>query len=339
MAEFVSVSIIIVSKNDSKNLEACLWHLNKQDYPKSQIEILVIDGGSTDNSRLVAKKFNANFIDGGYSNNQEARRYIGYQLAKNKILLYLDTDNFLVMQNVLKSILKVFDDSEVACSFTRWYGYTRKLNLVDRYFALLGGNDPVAYYLGKNDRCSYGEFNLPRGATLIKQAHGVDYVKFDIENLPTIGCNGFAVRKTVFDKLELKSPLNFYHTDVHVDLISKNPNLIYAIVGSEIVHASGLSLMRCIKKRISYKSIHSNDFSKFRRYKVFNKDKKEDIVRLIFVNMLVLTVAPLILFSIYKIIRTGKYEWIMHSLMTTGMVFGYSISIVKNFFNKLRSNK
>jgi len=45
------------------------------------------------------------------------------------------------------------------------------------------------------------------------------------------------------------------------------------------------------------------------------------------------------LYSIYKIIRTGKYEWIMHSLMTTGMVLGYSISIVKNFFNKLLSNK
>lgn len=49
------VSIVVPTRNEAATIEACLDALRKQDYPADQLEILVVDGLSTDDTReLVA---------------------------------------------------------------------------------------------------------------------------------------------------------------------------------------------------------------------------------------------------------------------------------------------
>ena len=51
-----SVSIVVITYNEEKNISGCLSSLLKVDYPKNKYEILVIDA-STDKTFDIASKF------------------------------------------------------------------------------------------------------------------------------------------------------------------------------------------------------------------------------------------------------------------------------------------
>jgi glycosyltransferase involved in cell wall biosynthesis len=51
------VSFIIPTYNSEKYLPLCLESIKKQDYPQDRYETFVIDGGSTDGTLSIAKKY------------------------------------------------------------------------------------------------------------------------------------------------------------------------------------------------------------------------------------------------------------------------------------------
>lgn len=51
------ISIIIPCKNEEKYIGECLNSVVKNDYPKEDIEIFIIDGMSNDNTRIIAEKY------------------------------------------------------------------------------------------------------------------------------------------------------------------------------------------------------------------------------------------------------------------------------------------
>jgi len=62
MKEFFNppkVSIIVPVRNEERYIQETLQHLIKQTYPKNNFEILVIEGMSTDGTREIVKKFEA----------------------------------------------------------------------------------------------------------------------------------------------------------------------------------------------------------------------------------------------------------------------------------------
>ncbi|GAF86581.1 unnamed protein product, partial [marine sediment metagenome] len=51
----MKVSIIIPTYNEEKRLPACLDSISRLDYSKEDIEVIVVDNGSTDGTREIAK--------------------------------------------------------------------------------------------------------------------------------------------------------------------------------------------------------------------------------------------------------------------------------------------
>jgi succinoglycan biosynthesis protein ExoA len=51
------VSIVVAVRNEERHIGACLDALLAQDYPRDRLEILVMDGGSTDRTREMAASF------------------------------------------------------------------------------------------------------------------------------------------------------------------------------------------------------------------------------------------------------------------------------------------
>ncbi|MBE0517438.1 MAG: glycosyltransferase [Methanophagales archaeon] len=46
----VEVSIIIPTKNNGDIIEKCLSSIENLDYPKEELEVIIVDGHSTDNT-------------------------------------------------------------------------------------------------------------------------------------------------------------------------------------------------------------------------------------------------------------------------------------------------
>lgn len=327
------ISVVIVSKDAAHNLEICLKHISTQ-VDVCDVEILVVDGGSKDDSKLVAETYGARFINGGFEENQEARRYIGSQLANGDVIAFIDTDNFLTSNTWFKEMLLPFTNPDVMCSFTKWYGVSKSMSPLDQYYGLVGGNDPICYYLGKNDRVEYLTSGLPSGASLVSEWPSYNLVNFNRKKLPTIGANGFLIRKNYLSHLDISDPNEFLHTDIHVNLLAKFPHALYAIVEADIHHVTGETISRSIKKRINYKNKHMVELASYRTYRVFDATSTRDIVRLLWSVLAALTFVEPLMRALIGYVRTRNLYWFYHLVVFPLMVIAYATSTVTSFARK-----
>ena len=97
------ISIIIATFNSEKTLTRTLNSIKKQTYPKKNIEVLIVDGGSTDATRIIAKKYHCQIIANPKTELIFAKQ-IGLTKAKGKYLIYLDSDE--VLENSSSLMLK-----------------------------------------------------------------------------------------------------------------------------------------------------------------------------------------------------------------------------------------
>jgi len=97
------VSIVIPAYNGSKYLKASVESVLAQDYPN--IELLVLDDGSTDNTVEILKSYGQSFYWETHENmGQAATLNKGWEMAKGEILSYLSVDDLLEQNAVSDSI-------------------------------------------------------------------------------------------------------------------------------------------------------------------------------------------------------------------------------------------
>ncbi len=90
------VTIMIATFNSEKLLPRTLDAIKKQTYPAELIEILVIDGGSEDKTKEIAKEYGCRILDNPKTEPVNAK-LIGMREAAGKYLVTIDHDE--VMQN------------------------------------------------------------------------------------------------------------------------------------------------------------------------------------------------------------------------------------------------
>lgn len=114
------VSIIVPIYNVEKYLKKCIDSLLKQSY--SNIEILLIDDGSTDNSGKISDEYLSydnvrvyHKANGGLS---DARNY-GIEHSKGDFLVFVDSDDYVSEDYILKMLNNIQENDVdiVACSY------------------------------------------------------------------------------------------------------------------------------------------------------------------------------------------------------------------------------
>lgn len=332
------ISVIIPTFNSSATIDRCLQGVRKQDYPQENVEIIIVDGGSSDNTREIVSKYKVKLIlVDPNKQNVEYNKAIGIQKSKGELLLMLDHDNILPNKNLLKKMIQpFFDHMEVVGVETLRYGYDPKNTLLDRYVALFGVADPLAFYIGKADRVSFIYDSY------YKKYHPEDcgdyyLVHFTKDNIPTIGANGFIIRKEILVKHANASPGNFFPTDVNVDLIRKGFDT-YAFVKDSIVHLTGHgNVLNYLKRRmlfmrqyyLSEKNIY---LQKSRRYCLY---EKKDFWKLLFFIVASLTFVIPVIDSIRGYKKIHDLAWFVNPILCFGFVLIYGYVMIEHQFKIL----
>ncbi|MBU2592703.1 glycosyltransferase family 2 protein [Patescibacteria group bacterium] len=318
-----SVSVIMATLNSEKTLGRCLKSVRGQNYDQSKIEILCADGGSTDQTHKIIKKYQGTVVPEN-SGSPEGAKSFALKKAKNEIILEVDDDNVLPNKNWLTRMVSYFDkEPKITGVYPRRYRHRRSDKPLNRYFSLFGVNDPVAYFLGRADRQSYysSEWKLAGDA----EDKG-DYflVRFNRDNLPTVGANGFLIKRELLLKAKV-DPKHFFHIDVNMDLVKKG-YCQYAVVKNDIFHISGERFWHFFKKRKKYmENLYLKDLS-FRRYFLYQKDR--DRKKIIAYSFYALTLIGPTIESIRGFVKIPDPAWFLHPIICFLIFWIYFFSTV-----------
>ncbi len=333
MTDGFKISFIIITWNSDAKLPICLHYIEKQNFPKEGLEIIIVDGGSTDKTFSVIKKFQKkleiNLIKTEIKD-PEPKRAIGALQAKGEYICSLDPDNYITDINWLnKMIAPLEKDRSLTGSQTLFYEYEKKESMINRYFALFGVNDPVVFYLKKADRIPHYEGTWVFNKDFIDNG---DYfnVKFN-KKIPTMGCNGVIFRKNHYLSV-INKPENFFHIDVIVDLIKKGYTR-YAIVKIGVLHSTGSTFWKSIFKRVDYMRTHYYLKQAKRRYLVFNPHLAEDKINIIKFILFTITIVQPLYLSFKGYMKKKDLAWFLHYPMCVGFLLAYSYTVVNKFIH------
>ncbi|TSC88426.1 MAG: glycosyl transferase family protein [Microgenomates group bacterium Gr01-1014_16] len=327
------ITVIIPIYNSERTIAKCLDGLVLQDYPRSRLDVLILDGGSTDESiRIIKsylKKLNLRVIHAGFKDNMEGRRIIGYQRAKFGFICVLDSDNYLLSPDWMSRMVKpLLENPSIVSSFTLHYQYLSTQTPFNRYVALFGGHDPVSYYLKKTDRLKWTDNNWTRPWQIVSQQPGYTVVHFTAADFPTLGSNGAIIRKK-FIKYRNIPIESFFHTDILYDALTDGHDL-HAVVDVPVVHDTGSTIINNIKKRVEYMSLHHQKLSKHRRYLVFNSRSESDVFNLIKFIVYTVTIVRPLSESLAGYIKIRDIAWFLHPIACWLFLLGYGYAVITN---------
>lgn len=115
-------SVIIPTYNGSERIGCCLCSILKQNYPKDNFEVIVVDDCSTEDISASVMKLLSEFPDEGHNvkvirlpqnGRQGKARNVGFASAAGKYLINIDDDDAFNGEYVLEDIEKVLKESPV----------------------------------------------------------------------------------------------------------------------------------------------------------------------------------------------------------------------------------
>ncbi len=102
------VSVIVPTKNSGRFLEACLRSIKEQSY--KEIELIVVDNFSTDNTREIAERYADKFFERGPE--RSAQVNYGVKMASGEFVYKVDSDFVLEQGVVGQCIEKIVEGND-----------------------------------------------------------------------------------------------------------------------------------------------------------------------------------------------------------------------------------
>ncbi len=332
-----SISILIPTLNCASVLKECLRSIGDQDYPKDRLEIIVADGGSTDNTLKVVGDFIkhnpalkikivSNILKSG-----EAGKAVALKEAKGELVALIDSDNILPEKNWFNKMIEPFSDVDVIGSEPWEFSYRKTDGFIDRYCALLGMNDPLCLFLGNYDRKNvltgrWTGFN-------IRQEERKGWLKITLQSpaIPTIGANGTIFRKDELLKgCNLQKNLDYLFDIDIISLLASQKQVKFAKVKVGIIHLfGGSSVIIFIRKQRR----RAKDFFYYQRNRIrsypWAKQNRRGLFKFV---VSCVTILPLLWQTAKGYCKKPDLAWLFHPVACYLTLFIYSLEMILSIF-------
>jgi Glycosyl transferase family 2 len=147
-------SLLLPTLNEAWRLPAVLDSIRRQHYPREAIELLVADGGSTDETVAIASAFGARVFHNPIRRAEPGAGML-LEMATGDVAMWLAADNAFSRSDYLEKMARAFADPRVVAAFpslvstpqdgrtTRYFNaFTDPFN----HFIYGGASSPVSYH-------------------------------------------------------------------------------------------------------------------------------------------------------------------------------------------------
>ncbi len=302
-----------------------LESIANQHYPKKLIEHIVMDGGSTNGSMELAKKYRCKvFIRKDLLEKAEMRIAMGIKQAKNDLILILEADNILTSRDWLVQMVEPFLlDKRIFCTYSAYYGYNKSLPATTRYSALFGTPEPTVYFLRKNEKISIVDKHYDKGE-ILEETGSYSVVRFNRENLPILGDNGSLFLRSAMKKVNIDA-MEYAHPDAFAKLLNLGYDTV-GVVKNSIIHIANPNIFGMVKGKLWIKKVHYDKQRYKRIYYVFSWSSKKDIFNIMKFIFFSITILIPTFEAVRGFIKIRDWAWFLHPVVCLAMLFGYGWS-------------
>ncbi len=314
------VSVIIPTRgiknhpfyDSEKYVKKCLDSVFKQDYPKNKLEVFIVDGGSTDRTLEIAKKYPVKILH-NKKKLAEPAKTLGFKHSTGEFFFYLDSDAELVSRHWFKKIVgPLIEDSKLAGSFTRYLPNKRQKPL-NRYLSF----NPLQLW-------SMLAFLLPSiGSATIRKEKDYDVIKVALDKSPPTGICLY--RKKLLDKV-IKDPDTFIYVDIAIPLqLAELGHDKLAYVESAGLYHRRNTLKREVQRQKRDVTVTYLPVIGKRKFNYVDFENPVDLMRIfgwiVWVNLLI----PSLIVGIYKSVKyrdwAGMYELPTNFILTNYIIY------------------
>ncbi len=303
----IKVSIVLGIYNAERTLKECLNSIFIQDYPKSEYEVIVVDGGSNDNTLGIVKDFmikNKNLLlvhnSKKFSEGRGMSKDIGVDYARGDIVIFLDHDNIILHRDWLHKMMYPFKvNSKIMASQSMLQFLEGDSNFL-KYINALGVEDPFAV-----------PHSLVSQVVLHPEKFKLVEDNYYVHNLNEKhvlygGANGGAFRREVFQRI------GGYTRDVDVYASMASLNMVVAVVkNARIYHKTSNDFLSFMKKKGVYFYRFIDKEYTTKKFQWIPKDFSGKIRFYIQVAGNLSIISPLML-SIRQAFRSKRLFWLLH---------------------------
>lgn len=283
-----------------------LQSVEQQTYPKTQLRVHVMTEG----------------------NSEEAKAF-GILRSTGELIGMFCADNVLREPDFLEVMANAAQQTGVVGSYTARYAYVSSDASLNRYFALLGSNDPLCWWVGKADRESY----------LAPARPGRRETFSDASRLPSLGDNGCVFKRECLKHVNIL-PNTFGSCMCFCEDLRRAGYSTWSVVSTHALwHRTGQGFWTFIRRRIRYvRTLYFNKQPIRRWHLVATPRDWAAVVGFAVASVLVV---PQMLVSLRGYRSVQDRAWLWHPVVCFALTLGYAWAFLMSAlsFRRLIVNK
>ncbi len=244
------VSVIIATFNSERTLPLVLESIRNQSYPQKDIEILIIDGGSQDATRTIARRFNCKVIRNPKVEPLYAK-YLGYLKAKGKYIMTIDHDEVLVSPHSIEMKVRTFDENpSVKAVIGSGYVTPAGYGAITKYINDFG--DPFSFFMYRlSKHPSFFLATMRSRYRTVKETK--EYAVFDLSSSSRLPLMELAAASSVIDgdffkKNFIEVNKKYYLMDHFLDFLRASYPHVAIIKNDGLLHYSSDTFSSYLQK-------------------------------------------------------------------------------------------
>lgn len=228
--------------NSDKTIEKALSSIRNQKFNQNEIEILVVDGGSTDRTIEIAKRYGATVLENPYRLPEPAKM-IGLEYATGKYLCIMDSDEEVANDDMFEKRRKLLDSHRELKCLAIGYQTPSTADVCCHYINMVG--DPFTCFIYRTFKNSMEGLIIRDGKYYEELGSYIaQYGKADIK---PIG-DSAVVMDLNYLKQHYKLVFEHVTTATLFDMIISDTKYVAYIKGDRNYHYSNSSLRTYLRK-------------------------------------------------------------------------------------------